>query len=113
MSLIMPRNMVDGCFIVAPSRWVRSTPGSTSTYFFFDVDFFRGTLAPSLRASESLMAIACFLLVTFFPEPLFNVPFFRSCIAFSTFLEAFLPYFAIFNLPSFLQKFEHWQVTAK
>jgi hypothetical protein len=26
-------------------------------------------------------------------EPLFNVPCFRSCIAFSTFFDAFFPYF--------------------
>ena len=58
--------------------------------------FFDGTLAPSSRASESPIAIACFLLVTFFPDrPLFNVPCFRSCIAFSTFLLAFFPYRAI------------------
>ncbi len=35
------------------------------------------------------MAIACFLLVTFFPErPLFNFPALRSVIAFLTFLWA-------------------------
>jgi hypothetical protein len=63
---------------------------------FFDEPFFGGTLAPSLRASDKPIAIACFLLVTFFPDrPLFNVPAFRSCIARSTFLDAFLPYLAI------------------
>jgi len=70
-------------------------------YLFFDADFFFGTLAPAFRASESPIAIACFLLVTFFPDrPLFSVPAFRSCIAFSTFLEAFLPYFATSIPPS-------------
>src|ERR1700741_1167300 len=73
-------------------------------YFFFEelflVPFFEpfleGTFAPASRASESPIAIACFLLVTFFPErPLFSVPFFRSCMAFSTFLPAFLLYLAI------------------
>ena len=85
-------------------------------YFFFDDDFrdelddfrepelffddeadaFFGTLPPALRASDKPMAIACFLLVTFLPEPpLFSVPRLRSCIAFSTFSDAFLPYFAI------------------
>lgn len=58
---------------------------------FFD-DFFDGTLPPSLRASESPIAIACFLLVTFLPEPLLSVPRFRSCIAFSTLSDAFFPY---------------------
>jgi len=68
--------------------------------FFFDEDFLRGTLAPSFRASDSPIAIACFLLVTFFPDrPLFNVPFFRSCIAFSTFFDAFLLYLAMRQPP--------------
>src|ERR1044072_3209442 len=58
--------------------------------------FFDGTLAPSLRASDRPIAIACFLLVTFLPErPLFRVPSFITCMARSTFLPAFLPYFAI------------------
>src|SRR5688572_9202094 len=84
--------------------------GQDSVDFFLDVDldledledlagFFFGTLAPFLRASESPMAIACFLLVTFLPDlPLFKVPFFRLCIAFSTFSDALLPYFAIMHL---------------
>jgi hypothetical protein len=56
----------------------------------------RGTLPPARRASESPIAIACFRLVTFFPErPLRSVPRFRSCIAFSTFCEAFRPYLAM------------------
>src|SRR5439155_23428671 len=62
--------------------------------FFFE-DFFFGTFPPSLRASDNPIAIACFLLVTFFPDPLFRVPSLRSCIAFLTFFCAFLPYFAI------------------
>src|SRR5262249_52288490 len=67
--------------------------------FFFELFFF-GTLSPSLRASDRPIAIACFLLVTFLPDrPLFNVPCFRSCMAFSTFLPAFLPYFAISATP--------------
>jgi len=62
---------------------------------FFE-DFFLGTFAPSFLASERPIAIACYLLVTFFPErPLLSVPSFRSCIAFSTFLPAFFPYLAI------------------
>ena len=56
------------------------------SYFFFDEDFLRGTLAPAFRAWDNPIAIACFLLVTFLPErPLLRVPFFRSFIAFSTF----------------------------
>src|SRR5437867_3270699 len=71
-------------------------PRSASYYFFFDEHLLRGTLPPARRASESPIAIACFRLVTFLPErPLFNVPPFRSCIAFSTFWDAFLPYRAI------------------
>src|SRR5438874_6502811 len=61
---------------------------------FFDEDFFDGTLPPALRASDNPIAIACLRLVTFLPErPLFSVPRFFSCIAFSTFCDAFLPYF--------------------
>lgn len=61
-----------------------------------DDDFLRGTLPPARRASDNPIAIACFRLVTFLPDrPLFNVPRLRSCIAFSTFFDAFLPYFAI------------------
>jgi hypothetical protein len=62
--------------------------------FFFE-DFFFGTLPPSLRASDNPIAIACFLLVTFLPDPLFRVPSLRSCIAFLTFFCAFFPYLAI------------------
>jgi hypothetical protein len=52
-------------------------------------DFFFGIFAPRLRASDSPIAIACFLLVTFFPErPLLNVPALRSFNAFLTFLCA-------------------------
>ena len=62
--------------------------------------FFAGTLPPSRLASERPIAIACFRLVTFLPErPLFSVPSFRSCIAFSTFPDAFAPYFAMMLLP--------------
>lgn len=61
---------------------------------FFDV-FFDGTFPPARRASDRPIAIACFLLVTFFPEPLRSVPFFRFFIARSTFFDAFLPYFAM------------------
>src|SRR5262245_11931402 len=57
--------------------------------------FLRGTFAPFLRASESPIAIACFLLFTllvpFFPD--FNVPCFRLRIALLTLFWAALPYF--------------------
>jgi hypothetical protein len=67
---------------------------------FDDDDFFDGTLPPSLRASDRPMAIACFLLVTFLPEPpLRSVPRFRSCIAFSTFSLDFLPYLLAMQNP--------------
>src|SRR6185369_6578950 len=70
--------------------------------FFVDFldDFFDGTFAPSRLASESPMAMACLRLFTFLPElPLFSVPRFRSCIARSTFLLAFLPYFEAMSFP--------------
>ena len=89
-------------------------PGDPA-YFRFDARFFRppvflrpldrlrppldfrfdGTFAPFLRASESPIAIACFLLFTlppFPPRPRRNVPFFRFFIARSTRLPADLPY---------------------
>ena len=58
--------------------------------------FFAGTLAPALRASDRPIAIACLRLLTVLPErPLFSVPRLRSCIAFSTLLDAFSPYLAM------------------
>src|SRR5215204_4110963 len=67
---------------------------------FFAPFFAGGTLPPASRASDSPIAIACFLLVTFLPErPLFNSPRFISCMAFSTFSPAFLPYLAISSPP--------------
>jgi hypothetical protein len=69
--------------------------------FFFadfrppDEDFFGGTFPPSRRASDNPIAIACFLLFTLRPEPLFRVPRLRLCIALFTLLDAFLPYLAI------------------
>ena len=63
---------------------------------FFELFLADGTLAPSSRASDRPIAIACFRLVTFLPErPLFYSPRFISCMARSTFLPAFLPYLAI------------------
>jgi hypothetical protein len=62
--------------------------------FFDEEDFFFGTLAPSLRASERPIAIACFRLVTFFPlRPLFSLPLFFSRITRATFFCAFGLYF--------------------
>src|SRR6478736_3548683 len=58
-------------------------PACLTGYFFFP------TFLPFFRASERPMAIACFLLVTFFPlRPLFSVPLLRLRIADSTSLEA-------------------------
>ena len=62
---------------------------------FLREDFFAGTLPPSLRASDRPIAIACSLLLTVLPEPLFSLPRLRSCIARLTLSCAFLPYFAI------------------
>ena len=61
-----------------------------------DLRFFFGTFAPARRASDRPMAIACFLLLTFFPDrPLRSVPAARSCMARSTFRLAAFPYFAM------------------
>src|ERR1700677_140443 len=57
-----------------------------------------GTFAPFLRASESPIAIACFLLFTVPPLPPLpdlRVPLFSRCTALLTLLPAALPYFAI------------------
>lgn len=58
-----------------------------------ELDLRAGTFAPSFRASESPMAIACFGFVTFFPLPLRSLPSFISCISLWTFFCAFGPYF--------------------
>jgi hypothetical protein len=55
----------------------------------------RGTFAPFSRASLKPIAMACLRLVTFRPDPLLSVPFFRRRMADSTFFEADLPYFAM------------------
>jgi hypothetical protein len=52
------------------------------SYFFF------GTFLPERLASESPIAIACFLLFTFLPLPLFSLPLLNSRISLSTFLPA-------------------------
>jgi hypothetical protein len=61
---------------------------------FFALDFFAGTFAPSARASESPIAIACLRLFTVLPlRPLFSLPRLYSCISRSTDFEAFGLYF--------------------
>jgi hypothetical protein len=65
----------------------------TKPYFF---ERFFGTLAPFMRASESI-AIACFLLLTFLPDrPLLSVPALRFFMARRTFFAAPLEYFLFF-----------------
>jgi hypothetical protein len=55
--------------------------------------FFFGTLAPSRRASDSPIAMACLRLFTLRPErPLRSVPRLRSRIARPTFADAFFEY---------------------
>lgn len=68
-------------------------PAGHHAGYFFATGFFveDGTLPPSLRASESAMATACFRLVTFAPEPLFSLPSLSSCIVAPTFSFAFSP----------------------
>jgi hypothetical protein len=82
----------------------------------FEADFFEddrdtaffGTLAPSRRASDSPMAMACLRLVTLRPEPpLFRVPALRFFIARSTSADAFLEYFALAALPVASRKSAH------
>ena len=61
-----------------------------------NVFYLAGTFAPLRLASESPMAMACFLLLTRLPLfPLSKVPAFSLCIARLTDRCAFLPYLAI------------------
>src|ERR1700761_5873647 len=62
------------------------------------LDFFFGTFAPFLRASDRPMAIACSLLLTVPPFPPladFRLPFFSRCTADLTLFDAAFPYFAM------------------
>jgi hypothetical protein len=62
----------------------------------FFAPFFFGTFAPSARASDNPIAIACLRLVTFLPlRPDLSLPFFISSIALSTFFPDFLEYLAM------------------
>jgi hypothetical protein len=79
-----------------------------------DYDFparFFGTLAPFFRASESPIAIACFLLLTFRPEvPLLSVPALRFFMARLTLSAASLEYFrffAFFAIAAILTGFDY------
>jgi len=68
-------------------------------------DFRGGTFPPFCRASLNPMAMACFRLFTLAPELLFNVPFFRRCMADFTRSPAAFPYFfAIRASPAVLAK---------
>src|SRR5437773_9815752 len=66
------------------------------------LDFFLGTLAPFLRASDRPMAMACFRLLTLPPLPPLpdlSVPCFFRRMALSTLLPAALPYLRPPDLP--------------
>lgn len=70
-------------------------------------DAFFGTFAPFLRASESPIAIACFLLFTTPPLPPFperKVPCFLRRIALLTVLLAARPYLAILFPPTMVKR---------
>src|SRR5712691_661956 len=80
----------NGADDAAVQRFLRPPP------LRFRPPFLRGTFAPARRASLRPIAIPCLRLVTFVPErPDLSVPCFRSCIARSTSLCAFFPYFAM------------------
>jgi hypothetical protein len=62
--------------------------------FFFADFFLAGTFAPSARASDSPIAMACLLLFTLAPlRPDFSFPFLKAFISRSTDFEAAEPYF--------------------
>ncbi|MCU1347235.1 MAG: hypothetical protein JWO56_265 [Acidobacteria bacterium] len=77
---------------------------------FFDEEALRdGTLPPAARASEIPMAMACFRLFTFLPEPpLFNFPSPYSCITFEIFFFDFGPY--LLAIPISFTNELHWFV---
>jgi hypothetical protein len=76
-----------------PCRFFLRCASSASNTLGDQLVFFRGTFAPFFRASESPIAIACFLLVTrppFPPLPDFSVPrFLRRIALFTVFAAAF------------------------
>ena len=89
LSPVVARGRRPGAFGMVLFRDDRSGAHSSQ------LDFFRGTLAPFLRASERPMAMACFLLLTVPPLPPlpdFNVPRFLRRIALPTVLLAAFPY---------------------
>jgi hypothetical protein len=66
--------------------------------------FLAGTFAPFFRASDRPIAIACFWLVTFLPEPERKVPFLRRFMALFTMSCDFFEYFAIILFSIKVQK---------
>jgi hypothetical protein len=70
-------------------------PREDVVLLFPELDRRDGTLPPASRASDKPIAIACFRLFTFSPEPLLSSPRLNSCIVFSTFSLALGPYFAM------------------
>ena len=84
--------LLDECAARELARW--DFEGPLEELLLLEEDLRAGTLAPSRRASESPIAMACFWLFTFFPlRPLFSLPRFISCISSWTFRCAFGPYF--------------------
>src|SRR3984885_2052836 len=59
-------------------------------FFFHDLLFFFGILAPDFRASLRAIATACLRLFTFLRPPDFSVPSLYSCITFLVFARPFV-----------------------
>jgi hypothetical protein len=69
-------------------------------------DLLLGTFLPARRASDKPIAMACFRLLTLFPErPLFNVPRLRSCMALAIFFDAASLYFRAITPPLIDQRY--------
>jgi hypothetical protein len=101
-----------GIYPCKPCNMLKKMPGGFPPGFLFYFrlrvleDCFLGTLAPLRRASASPIATACLRLFTVFPDrPLFNVPFFRFCIARLTLLDADLLYFLAIRAPLSIVRF--------
>ena len=82
------RSLAD--FALQP-RSLADKRGSHHLFVYADLLFGGGTFAPSRRASDNPIAIACLGFVTLRPLPERNFPRLNSCISSPTFSDAFGP----------------------
>ena len=104
---VLRADVLRAVFFVAVLREAEDFLAAVFRPAFLPADFF-GTFSPSSLASESPMAMACFLDFTLPPEPLFNFPCLYSRITFSTFRPAPLEYFAMINFLKMQKNLYHF-----